>query len=120
MSILQTEIKKFFTNEQKVADYRQAVHLLTRSGFLDLVRKFGFPSIIEQGKDLNAMAHEGSWSNGFQTAIHHVEHMEMLYANKPEQEKARLSPTFGGAAIAKKEGYLTSDELQKFIKGDKK
>ena|SRR5688572_4730834 len=111
-------VEKFLSKESNVADYREAVRLLRKCGLLDILRRGGFPSVINNGSDLNAMAHEGSWSNGYQTGINQLEHLEEFYANKNDTDKARRLPTFGGSAIATREGYLTKDEVKTL--GDKK
>lgn len=114
-------IEEFLSIDTKVSDYRTAVLLLRRSGFIDLVRRLGHPNVISNGSDLNAMAHEGSWSNGFQTGINQLEFFEKFYANKGSEGSAIINPTFGGAGIAKKEGYLSDKEIEKVQnKGDKK
>lgn len=113
MNIRNKLLEDFFKIDRNVSDYRQALGLLRRSGFLDMVRRFGFPNVINSGSDLNAMAHEGSWSNGFQTGVNNIEFFEELYANKPNPAAARISPTFGGGEIAKKENYLSEEEIQK-------
>lgn len=120
MSITKELIDDFLSKDTKVSDYRTALTYLKRSGFLDLIRRLGHPNVIDNGSNLNAMAHEGSWSNGFQTALNQLEFFEKFYANQII-ESPIINPTFGGAAIAKKEGYLSEKEIEKVTnKGDKK
>ena len=121
MNIVGKQIKEFMSKDTNVSDVRQAVLLLRRSGFLGLVRKLGFPSVINNGSDLNAMAHEGSWSNGFQTGLNQLENFEDLFVMKEIEGQHLTTPTFGGAAIAKREGYLSPQEIEKITdKGKKK
>jgi len=107
-------IEQFLSRDTSVSDYREGVRLLKRSGFLEVLRRGGYPSIINNGSDLNAMAHEGSWSNGYQTAVNQLEYLEELYANKVNPNAPRVTPTFGGEKIAEREGYLTKEELKTY------
>jgi hypothetical protein len=107
-------VENYLSKDVNVSDYRQALQLLRRTGLLDILRRGGFPNITENGANLAAMAHEGSWSNGYQTAVNQLEYLEEFYANKTDPNAARVTPTFGAAKIAKSEGYLTEDELKKF------
>lgn len=113
-------VEAFLSRDINVSKYREALRLLRECGLLEIVRRGGFPSVINNGSDLNAMAHEGSWSNGFQTAVNQLEYLEEYYANKVNPDGAKLVPTFGGAEIAEREGYLTKAELEKLNKGLKR
>ena len=117
MSITREIIDEFLSNDNKVSDFRTGIMLLKRSGFLDLVRRLGHPNVINNGSDIYAMAHEGSWSNGFQTGINQIEFFEKLYVLN-QTENPVINPTFGGETIAKREGYLSQKELDK-VKGKK-
>jgi len=112
-------VQKFLSKESNVAKYRQALALLRECGALEIIRRGGYPSVINNGSDLNAMAHEGSWANGFQTGINQLEYLEEYYANKADPQQARLTPTFGASEIARKEGYLSIEEITKLNKGKK-
>lgn len=107
-------VEKFLSVDTNVTTYREALRLLKRCGFFDMLRRGGYPSVTENGSNIAAMAHEGSWSNGYQTAMSQVEHFEELYANKPDQSAPRVNPDFGGKKLAVREGYLTEEEIKKF------
>lgn len=119
MQIVKELIDEFLSKDVNVSDYRTAVNLLKRCGFLNLVRRLGLPSVIDNGSNLKAMAHEGSWSNGFQTGINNLEFFEKFYANRDKVNPV-VSPTFGGTKIALREGYLSKDEVEKIEQGENK
>lgn len=106
-------VSEFLKKESNVADLRQIVFLLKRSGLLEVIRKMGYPRVVSNGSDLNAMAHEGSWSNGFQTALNQIEYFEKYYTNKPDLSAATVKPSFGGKEVALKNQYLSDEDLKK-------
>lgn len=107
-------IENFLSKDTNVSDYREAMRILKRIGFLEILRRGGFPSVIDNGSNIASMAHEGSWSNGYQTALNQIEYVEEYYANKSDPNAPRITPTFGAATIAKREGYMNEEELKKF------
>lgn len=115
--MLRKIIDEFLEQGTKVAKYRQALQLLKESGFLDLLRKFGYPDIIDSGNNPNAMATQAARSHGFQNAVTHFEFFMELYALKKESDKT-VTPTFGAEKSLLKDNLMTQDEIDK-IKGTK-
>ena len=109
-------ISDYLEQSHKVVKYQQALALLKEAGFLDLLRKFGYPSIIDSGNNPNAMAVEAARSHGFQNAVTHLEFFMEMYAFKAKNKN--ISPTFGAEQVLIKEKIMTQDELDK-LKGGK-
>lgn len=107
-------IDDFLEQGEKVVKYQQALKLLKEAGFLDLLRKFGYPNIIDGGNNPHAMAVEAARSHGFQNAVTHLEFFMEMYAFKNKAKS--LSPTFGAEHVLIKEKLMTKEELEK-IKG---
>ena len=47
--MLRKIIDEFLNREDKIKKYREGVQLLKEAGFIDLLRKFGYPDIIDSG-----------------------------------------------------------------------
>ena len=111
-------IEDFLEQGDKVVKYQQAVKLLREAGFFDLVRKFGYPNIIDSGNNPYAMATEAGRSHGYQSAVTHFEFFMELYAfdkNKPNV----MVPTFGAESMILKDKKMTAEELSKITKKDR-
>ncbi len=114
--MIQKIISDYLENGEKVVKYQQALKLLKEAGFLDLLRKFGYPSIIDGGSNPNSMAVEAARSHGFQSAVSHIEFFMEMYAFKSKGET--ITPNFGADQFVIKEKIMTQDELNK-LKGGK-
>lgn len=111
----QIEINKWFKQSSNVTDYREGLRLLERSGLFHLLRRAGIPTVVRDGSDAQAMAHQASWSNGYQTCLEHLQYLEIYFG--PQEAVKFPSPDFMGIAdaIAKgdlKEGDLTKEEKE--------
>lgn len=107
--MLEKIIKEFLDQSTKVAKYREALQLLKEAGFLDLLRKFGYPDIIDSGNNPNAMAVQAARSHGFQSAVSHLEFFMEMYAFKNKNEV--VIPTFGADELLIKDKIYTKEEL---------
>ncbi len=115
--MLKKVITDFLEQGDKVAKYRQGLALLKEAGFLDLIRKFGYPDIIDSGNNPNAMAVQAARSHGFQNAVSHLEFFMEMYAFKDDKSNG-VTPSFGADKLLLKDKLMTQDELNK-IKGIK-
>jgi len=115
--MLRKIIDDFKSQGDKVAKYRQGLELLKQAGFLDLLRKFGYPDIIDNGNNANAMVVQAARSHGFQNAVSHLEFFMEMYLLEDEKDK-QVVPSFGADKLLLKEKLMTQDELSK-IKGGK-
>lgn len=120
MNPIRKKIDEFLSKDIKVSQYRQGLELIKASGVLEVIKMLGVPSVINGGSDLNAMAHEGSWSNGYNSSLNQLEFFIDFHDKPDGGAKASINPTFGGAAIAKREGYLSEEELKKVQAGQTK
>lgn len=109
-------ISDYLEQSDKVVKYQQALKLLKEAGFIDLLRKFGYPDIVDGGNNPHAMAVQAARSHGFQNAISHLEFFMEMYAFK-NKNKAVL-PTFGAEQVLLKEKVMTAEEINK-LKGGK-
>lgn len=109
-------INEFKEQGEKVSQYRQGLELLKKSGFIDLLRKFGYPNVIDSGNNPHAMATEAAVSHGYQKAVSHLEFFMEMYLLKAENKDVK--PTFGAEKIVLAEKYLTKEEIEK-LKGGK-
>lgn len=112
--MLEKIIDEFLEQGDKVAKYRQALQLLKEAGFIELLRKFGYPQIIDSGNNPTAMAVEAGISHGYQRAVSHLEFFYEMYALKKKVTEVR--PSFGAEKILLKEKYLSEEDIRK-IKG---
>lgn len=115
--MLRKIIDEFLNREDKIKKYREGVQLLKEAGFIDLLRKFGYPDIIDSGNNPHAMATQAARSHGFQNAVSHLEYFLEMYAFSSDV-KETIKPTFGATEIALKEKYLSEEDIKK-IKGNK-
>jgi len=104
-------ISDFLEQSDKVVKYQQALKLLKEAGFLDLLRKFGYPDIIDGGSNATAMAVQAARSHGFQNAVSHLEFFLEMYAFKKDNKG--MTATFGAENIVIKEKMMTEEELQR-------
>ena len=79
MSITRLKLENFFKDDERVVKLRQAVRLLNEARVFDLLREMGVPAVVGHGENTQAMAHQGSWSNGFNTCLNEIEHFELLH-----------------------------------------
>lgn len=109
MSILREEIDRWLSDEGMVAQYREGVHLLERSGIFDILRRLGTPDLIDKGKSLEAMAGQAHQSIGFQSCLDTLLYFERLYIkqNAPVLDP----PDFGGLNSAIRKGLIREGEL---------
>ncbi len=114
--MLKETIEDFFNNEDKVRKYRQGLGLMKEAGFFDLLRKLGYPNIIDSGNNPNAMAVEAAISHGYQRAVTYTEFFFEMYGLK--KQDAPLVPTFGAEKYLLKEKLMTKDEINK-VKGER-
>lgn len=107
------KLKEFFKNEEKIAALRSGLNELHRSGVFNLLRELGVPAVVGNGSDVNAMAHQGSFSCGFNTCIYELENFEILHDVEVIEGKEKLSMDFGGTKKALKDGLLRPEDLKK-------
>lgn len=110
--MLRKIIDEFLNREDRVKKYKEGVQLLKEAGFLELLRKFGYPDIIDGGNNANAMAVQAARSHGFQNAVSHLEYFLEMYAYD-DKKKENVVPTFGAENIALKEKYLSPEDIEK-------
>lgn len=109
--MIKKDIENFLKNEERVANYRLGLSQLKKSGIFELLRILGLPAVVGDGSNTAAQAHQGSWSNGFHTALHVLEDFIELH-DKNDPGTIRLTPDYGGTQAALKAGYLTKKDLE--------
>lgn len=115
--MLRVIIDDFLNREDKIKKYKEGVQLLKESGFIELLRKFGYPDMIDQGNNPHAMAAQAARSHGFQNAVSHLEYFLELYAFNNKKSEV-VNPTFGAEDIVLKEKYMSKEDINK-LKGGK-
>ncbi len=109
-------IKDYLEQSDKVVKYQQALKLLKEAGFFDLIRKFGYPDIIDSGNNPYSMATQAARSHGFQNAVSHMEFFMEMYAFKKDAGK-KVDATFGAEGSLLKDKLMTKEELNKLRGG---
>lgn len=113
-------VADFLKNEEQVALYREGLSLLKQSGVLDLLVWMGMPKIIAAGSDINIQASQASWSNGWQSAVENILHLEELYRSKLDSEDLNApEPTYTSMEDLIRKG-LKAEEINKVKKSDLK
>jgi hypothetical protein len=112
MNIIREELDEWFKSEERIADYLKGVELLERSGALKLLMRLGIPNLIAHGSDLNIMASQASWSNGYQTCLEQLKYFIRMFQPKDEGvQRAMGEPDFGGIQRALRQGDIRKEDL---------
>lgn len=112
MNIIREELDEWFKSEERIADYVKAVELLERSGVLKMLMRLGIPNLIAHGSDLNVMASQASWSNGYQTCLEQLKYFVRMFQPKEESAVRGMGePDFGGIQRALKQGDIRKEDL---------
>jgi len=110
--MIKKDIVEFLKNEERVSDYRLGLRQLQKSGVFQLLQILGLPAVVGDGSNREAMAHQGSWSNGFHTALHVLQDFIELH-DKDDPGSIQLTPDYGGTRAALNAGLLTPKDLEK-------
>lgn len=112
MSKLKEYLARWYRSEAAVGKYGQALLALEDTGALNLLRRMGVPTLINNGSDVNATAAQAAWSNGYQTCLDHIETFVTICEsyNKKPSDQTSIVPDFGGLREAVSKGDLTAKE----------
>lgn len=110
------ELELLKQDSRAVSALRTAIDEMNRYGIFNFLRSVGRPRVVNEGKDVNANAHQGSWSVGYNDALEDILHLEERYLARAEVKN--LPAMFGAAS--KLRGEFTEEELLKLnLKGIK-
>lgn len=114
MTIFTDRVSRFFEDEGSIADLREAIRLLHRSGVYDILRWYGIPIVIDQGKEPAVMAGQAHYAAGYQDALDHIQYFEELFGKRVRIESLD-PPDFGGTKEALRAGHLRPSDLRNRI-----
>ena len=103
------ELELLRQDGRAVAALRTAIDEMNRYGVFNFLRSVGRPRVINEGKDPNASAHQGSWSAGYNDALEDIINLEEKFLARADVKG--LPAMFGAAS--KLRGEFTQEELLK-------
>lgn len=112
ISVAQSAIDNWFKNEANVSKFAEGMSLVIASGVFPLLQRLGIPNVPAQGSNVQMMAHQASWSNGYQTSLEHLRYFMEIFM-PAEKETSLGTPDFGGMLDALARGDLRKEDLDK-------
>ena len=111
--IRRERVEEFLKDPEKMEMYRDALALLQHSGMIDLLTWMGMPKVIAAGSDVQMMATQAAWSNGWQSAVENLVTFESTYRKLVEKPEPAPEPTYGSKDEAVLRGLMSAEELKK-------